>query len=438
LFNASIRRDGASVFGAKHKWGTFGAVGAAWAITEESFMKEIDPLNYLKLKVSWGQTGNQGLDPYQTLANATSGRGAPAYSFNTIYYGIRQDNLANPNLGWEKTSQINAGFESSWLNNRLSVNLDIFHSETTDQIFKRGIPATTGFGEMYASMGQVNNTGIELTVNSVNIETKDWRWSTMLNFWRTKSKLVHLYGEDLDGNGIEDDDIDKGLFIGKSLGAIYGYKRVGIVQETDTEYIEATKAGAIAGYPKYDNMVDGNPLLESTDRMILGYNRERFRMNMANTVRFKNLELYVLFSGIFGGGSDNMFVKDNQYAFTMFNPTEPRLLIKDMSAASRPYWTPENKNNTYPEMKYRSDGRHNWLQSRTFVRLQNVTLSYTFDKMAWVKESKINAFSVFVSAKNLFTITNWFFGDPERGSIYTDGWDYPQMGVYTIGLNFSF
>jgi TonB-linked SusC/RagA family outer membrane protein len=438
MVNASLRRDGASVFGADKKWGLFGAVGAAWAISEENFLKgAIKPLDYLKLKASWGQTGNQGLDPYKTLATAPIGRGTDPYTFDGIYYGLHQDRLANPNMGWEKTSSFNVGFESNWFKNRLSVNLDVFHSETTDQIFERGLPTMTGFGNMYASMGQVDNTGIELTVNSVNIENRDWRWSTMLNFWKTKSKVVHLYGEDLDGNGVEDDDLANSLFIGHSLGAIYNYKQIGIVQENETDYIELTKIQA--GRPKYDDMVDGVPGLTPDDRMILGYDRENFRMNLGNTVKYKNLELYVLFTGIFGGGRDNMFVKNNRFAYSLFNPNEARLLTREMSIFERDYWTPENHSDTYPVILFNGDsGRDTWLQSRTFVRLQNITLSYTFDKMAWLKSAKINSLSVFASGKNLFTFTGWFFGDPERGSIYSDGDVYPQMSVYTLGLNFSF
>lgn len=246
FFTGSYRRDGASVFGLNQKWGDFFAFGAAWRITQEKFMKPTASfLNDLKLKLSWGKNGNQGLDPYGTLSTVNNGSsGGTRYEFgdSKILYGLTQATLGNADLGWETTESWNTGFESVWLNNRLFVDLDVYFSKTTDQIFTRDIPVMTGFKQIKSSMGQVNNRGIELSVRSVNIDTQDWHWTTGVTFWLNRNKLVHLYGEDLDGDGREDDDISNSRFIGKPLGAIYGYQQDGIVQETDIEYMEANAA----------------------------------------------------------------------------------------------------------------------------------------------------------------------------------------------------
>ena len=179
-------------------------------------MSSISYLDDLKLKLSWGKNGNQGLDPYGTLSTINNGAsGGVRYEFggSDIIYGLNQKALGNANLGWETTESWNTGFESAWLGSRLFVDLDLYFSKTTDQIFTRDIPVMTGFKNMKSSMGQVNNRGVELTIRSVNIDTQDWYWTTNLTFWLNRNKLIHLYGEDLDGDGREDDDISNSRFI---------------------------------------------------------------------------------------------------------------------------------------------------------------------------------------------------------------------------------
>ena len=310
---ASYRRDGSSVFGVNNKWGNFGAVGGAWRITNESFMKKVEFLNDLKLKLSWGKNGNQGLDPYGTLSTINNGAsGGVRYEFggSDIIYGLNQKALGNANLGWETTESWNTGFESAWLGSRLFVDLDLYFSKTTDQIFTRDIPVMTGFKNMKSSMGQVNNRGVELTIRSVNIDTQDWYWTTNLTFWLNRNKLIHLYGEDLDGDGREDDDISNSRFIGKPLGAIYGYLQDGIVQETDVEYMKAN--GATPGIPKYKDM-DNDGVITSADRIILGYSTPNFKLNMSNTITYKNWDLYFMLTGTFGGGG--YYQKSNKGAY---------------------------------------------------------------------------------------------------------------------------
>ena len=177
FFTGSYRRDGASVFGVNQKWGDFFAFGGAWRLSSEKFMSSISYLDDLKLKLSWGKNGNQGLDPYGTLSTINNGAsGGVRYEFggSDIIYGLNQKALGNANLGWETTESWNTGFESAWLGSRLFVDLDLYFSKTTDQIFTRDIPVMTGFKNMKSSMGQVNNRGVELTIPSVNIDTQDW------------------------------------------------------------------------------------------------------------------------------------------------------------------------------------------------------------------------------------------------------------------------
>ncbi|WP_257669715.1 SusC/RagA family TonB-linked outer membrane protein [Parapedobacter tibetensis] len=430
-FTGSYRRDGASVFGVNNKWADFAAAGVAWAISNEPFMQNLKPLDYLKLKFSFGQNGNQGIAPYGTLstvANASSG--GVRYEFSDgpgiIRYGLYQNTLGDADLGWEKTESWNAGFESAWLDNRLFVDLDAYFSKTTDQIFRRNIPVMTGFKTVVTSMGQVNNTGIDLTVRSVNVRNANWNWNTAATFWKNNNKLVKLYGEDHDGDGREDDDIGNELFIGHSLEAIYGYVQDGIVQESDTEYMELT--GAAAGAPKYRD-IDGVPGITEADRQVLGYRMENFRLSLSNSVTYKNLDLYVMLTGTFGG--NNRFLQSNTTAYL----TGGTGRFND-NMTSKPYWTPENPSNEYPSAYFAGDGRYLALQSRGFVRIQDVTLSYTF-RQPWMGRAKLQALKLFATAKNLGTFTDWYGGDPETGAtIISD--TFPVLSTYAIGLNASF
>jgi TonB-linked SusC/RagA family outer membrane protein len=431
FFTGSYRRDGASVFGSNKKWGNFAAAGAAWKISNEGFLKGFEPLNSLKLKVSWGQNGNQGTGPYGTLstiANGTSGGIRYEYSNaqGKINYGLYQNALGNSDLGWESTDTWNAGFESVWLNSRIFVDLDTYFSKTTDQIFVRNIPVMTGFKTIKTSMGQVNNSGVELTVRTVNVKTKDLSWNTSLTYWLNRNKLMKLYGDDKNGDGIEDDDIANSLFIGKSLSAIYGYEQIGIVQAEDTEY--KTLTGAADGAPKYKDL-DNVAGITSADRKILGYGKENFRLNMSNSVSYKNFELYAMITGTFGG--NGYYMKANTAAYM----TSGTGRFND-NMTSKPYWTPENKSNEYPSAYFAGDGRYLALQSRGFVRLQDVSLSYTFNQ-SWVKAANINTLKVFFSAKNLATITNWFGGDPETGTPVREN-TFPVPSTYSIGATISF
>lgn len=269
-------------------------------------------------------------------------------------------------------------------------------------------------------MGRVDNWGIEATLNTVNIENKDWSWTSMLNFYMNRNKLKDLYG---DGK----DDITNSLFLNKSLGAIYGYKNIGIVQVEDTEYID--KNNAQPGDVKFADM-DGDGVITSDDRTILGYSKENFRMGFGNTVRYKDFQLFVMFTGIFGG---NGYGKaQNLYAYRTLSD-----VVTDNNL-NHGWWTEENRSDEYPRINY-TDGRFKPLQSYSFVRLSDLSLSYTFNQ-PWVKACGINNLKLFFACKNLFTISGWDGGDPEIqqtvGTGYTYG--YPLSRSFSLGLNLTF
>ncbi|MGN1221567.1 MAG: SusC/RagA family TonB-linked outer membrane protein [Candidatus Cryptobacteroides sp.] len=420
-FNASVRRDGSSVFGSENKWGVFPAVGFAWTMSNEKFMENATAVDNLKIKASWGINGNQSLAPYGTLSTLNVGQsgGIAAFFGDQISWGQSVAALGNASLGWESTQSVNFGAETDLLKNRIHFEIDSYISKTTNQIFNRNVPVMgAGVTTQKATMGQVNNWGIEANLTTHNIKRADFNWRTTLTFTINRNKLVSLYG---DGQ----DDITNSLFLGHSLGAIYGYKWIGVVQETDTDYMAAN--GANPGDAKYANL-DGSEdgRITSSDRTILGYAKDNFRMSMQNTFTYKGFTLYLLFNGVFSGGGYGMAANNAAYL------TEDG--YGSRSALNHPFWTAENPSNIYPAYNFMDKERFTALQPYGFVRLQEANLSYSFNP-ALLKKAKISALKLFISGSNLFFIApGWTGSDPEVRS-YASA-QLPR--TFTFGANISF
>ncbi|MDX8339398.1 SusC/RagA family TonB-linked outer membrane protein [Draconibacterium sp. IB214405] len=417
--NASFRRDGSSVFGSDKKWGNFPAVGAAWTVSNEAFLSSSSFIDNLKLKASWGKNGNQTLRPYGTLSTMNVGRGGGiGYWFDDqILWGQSLATLGNTELAWETTTSFNIGTEID-MYNRIHLEIDGYKSSTTDQIFSRTIPVMgAGITSQMATMGKVDNWGIEAVLNTTNIESGDFRWTSGLTFTLNRNKLVELYGGD------EEDDINAGLFIGESLNAIYGYEWIGIVQEDDTEYLAAN--GGEPGDAMYAN-IDGSEdgAIGVTDRKILGFGGENFRLSLSNTLTYKNFQLYALFNGIFSGGDYGY--QENNLAYMSSDGFQYHNML------NHPWWTPENPSETYPRVNF-TDARYTALQKYTFVRLQELNLSYTFDRDL-LKKIYFSSLKVFVSGSNLFFIApDWEYSDPEIRRF--NAAQLPR--TFTLGINFT-
>lgn len=429
----SVRRDGASVFGADKRFGTFWSVGGAWTLTEENFLNNSDILNYLKINASYGTNGNQGLDPYETLSRVITGQpGDIEYAFgdnpSVSEFGIEQTTIGNPELGWESTTALNFGVHSTWLDNRITLDADMYFSKTRDQIFSRNIPSMSGFTSILASLGQIDNRGVEISLGTTNIQTDNFTWNSELTYWKNRNEIAELYGDDIDGDGVEDDDISNSLFVGESLGAIYGYEYIGVVQESDTQYIADT--GAQPGDPMFQDL-DGEPgITAAGDRKILGFSVPNFRMGFSNTMTYKDFSLYFLFTGTFGGNGYYLGANPRH------NSLQNRFDFNDVD--NGPWWTPENQSTTNLRPDF-NDSRYLGLQSRGFVRLQNVNLKYTFNQ-DFLKRLNIGmgSLEIYANADNPLIITDWFGGgDPERGVAAQSG-TLPVMSAYTFGVNISF
>lgn len=437
-FTGTFRRDGASVLAPGNQFVNFPGASVAWTASEEGFVKNALPkLDYLKFRVSYGQNGNQAIGNYETLANVATGQTIfGSETFNYTY----PSSLANKALTWEKTTAFNLGVDFSMFDDRVSGNVDVYKSKTTDQLLIQRLPVFTGYGSVRTNIGQVDNKGVDISLSTINIRANspsDFEWTSGFTFSLNRTKLVSITGLDADGDGVEDDDTGSNWYIGEPLGVIYNYTVDGIVQENDTEYI--TTYGASPGDVKIVDIdgkdADGNLTgipdgqINADDRSIIGNSNPNFRANFANTFTYKNFELFFDFNIIAGGGKDNYYQAGNLRAFV------PLLPITGNWISGREYWTPETPSNSVPRPNYTNPYGYGFYQSRGFIRLQNLSFSYNFDDklkdVLGVKDLKL-----FVTGKNLWTSTDWVGLDPETAGQF--GSSNPALRTFTMGIKLSF
>ena len=430
LVTATLRRDGFSGFASNNKFGLFPSVALGWVISDESFY-HIPWMNYLKLRGGYGVSGNQ-TSRYASQAKITSDIG---YIFGDNTSGsIRQEltSLGNKDLKWEKTAGLNIGLDFAFLNNRINGSLELYQSTTNDLLYNVTIPTITGFNNIASNVGEIRNRGIEFTVTSRNIMTKNFEWNTTFNISSNSNEIITLTGLDQNGDGREDDLVSSGLFIGEALSAIYDYKVDGIYQIGD-DIPEGF-------YPGNYRIVDttGEGEITADDRVILGKTDPNFRFGIMNKFRYKGVSLSFFINSIQGGiGRNSISVTRGDNA------------IRDnrFSEQADKFWSPVNPDGIYSRSEIGGKITPSLYQKRSFVRLQDITLSYDLPK-SFVSKIGVAGLNVFFNGKNLLTFTKWNGWDPEPNVSYTDdtgthisgsGYgDRPVMKSFTGGINISF
>ncbi|WP_160366824.1 SusC/RagA family TonB-linked outer membrane protein [Sphingobacteruim zhuxiongii] len=415
LFTATIRRDGFSGFGETNKWANFPSASVAWVLSEEPFFKPEDV--YLKIRTSYGKNGNQGIGRYSSQSRM--GTRDYVYGQNTAI-GIYPSTLGNIELGWETTSSINAGIDFGFLKNRITGALDLYSSKTSDILVRRKLPRMAGYADIWTNIGATSNKGIELDIKSLNL-TGAFRWETSLTFALNRDKLTRLYG---DGN---DSDIGNSWFVGKSLGAIYDYEMAGGVWTEDEFFRGEVLEGWYPGQFKYvDQGTKDNVIDPTNDRTVIGYTSPSYRFSINNTFSYKNFSLSVFINSIQGGS--------NRYMANNVENANPLYYFPDRhnNSAVNPYWSPlaptTNTTGIY-NVPLRQSGIY---QSRSFVRIQDISLGYSFKNELLKKLNMQNA-QIYVSSKNPYVWTKWQGWDPESGAS-----DIPVMRNVVVGLNVSF
>jgi TonB-linked SusC/RagA family outer membrane protein len=414
LLTLTARRDGSSVFGDNTtKYGVFPSVGFGWNISKEAFLLNSKLINNLKLRGSYGKTGNEAIGVYGTITSAGSVR-FPFSGVSTI--GVLASNLGNANLKWENTKGLNLGLDFSILKNRVTGTIDAYKTKTEDLILRRNLPIITGYGSILDNLGKVENKGLEITLNTVNILKGDFKWETSVNFAAYKNKILELYG---DGK----DDLGNRWFIGQPLSIIYDYTLQGVWQVG--EDASSQDPGAKPGDLKFAD-INGDKKITADDKSILGTRQPKWTGGITNTFHYKNLHLNVFFQTVQGAlkNNSNLTFADEQYR--MNTPAEIG------------YWTPENKSNTRPSMSYTNTRGYGYPTDNSYARLKDVTLSYTFPQAA-LDKMRLGGLTVYASGRNLYTFTKWIGWDPENDFSFRGSGDwtnnYPLVRNYVVGVN---
>jgi len=424
LLTASFRVDGSSRFGEDHKFGYFPSVALAWKMTEEPWLKDLDFISNLKLRTSYGITGNQEIGNYESLM-LLSVAGQAVFNDN-VYVGISPSQLGNPDLRWETTAQFDAGFDLGVFDDRIAFSFDYFHKKTFDLLLYIPIPRTSGFTTSLQNVGDTKNTGFEFSVTSRNLIGR-LGWTTTLIGATAKNEVVNLGTAEQILTGslrfcTEMTIIDEGL----PMNSYYGYVVEGIFQSTE-EIAASAQTTAKPGDLRYKD-ISGDGMISSADRTVLGDPYPDFTFGVDNTFTYKGFELNLFFEGSVGNEMLNV---------EAVNAETPIESIRNRMSYVLDRWTPTNTDSENPSFNstsvtYAINSRV--VEDASYVRLKNLRLSYT------VPVKGIRSLSVFATAQNLFTFTNYRGYDPDvnafgNSNVKVDYSTYPLSRIYTVGLN---
>ena len=427
MVTTSFRRDGSSVFGQNNPWANFWSIGTSWVFSDENFCENLDWLSMGKLRLSYGTNGNSSLgDPYRALSLLSSGGVMvyPSGNNTDVVQALDMTRLGNPNLEWEKTAAYNVGLDFGFFDSILTGSIEWYYKKTEDMIMTKRLPTFVGFSGILTNLGQVDNSGIELTLNTRNISTHNFEWTTSFGFSYNKNEIKHIY-YDYDENGKELNDLSNQWYIGKSIGEIWTWEVDGIWQVDEVE--EAAKCGQKPGDPKVvnhctDDDVDGKPVYNDNDKVYLGATRPPVYWNMRNNFRYKDWTASVSMYSYAGHKSTETYFLNNDNSGSM--------ITNGCNTYKKKYWTPENPSNEYARLDAKSpNGATAYrLHNRSFLRLDNVNIGYTVPRKI-TRKAAIDRLHVTVGINNLFTIDNYEYGDPETGGLSTR--------TFNFGLNFT-
>lgn len=453
----TFRRDGYSAFAKGHKWDNFYGASAAWVLSNENFIRNLGWFDFLKLRVSWGQNGGSSIDPYQTLARvsayATTDNGMMTHTWlgGQSAYGVAPQSLPSPSLTWATVEKFNVGIDFSTLQGRLSGNLEVYTGKTTDMLMTRSAPYMTGFKTIYDNAGCVTNNGVELTVNSVNMDGNGrdtFRWESFLVFDSNKNSVKKLYGPDYSGK--EGDDVANALAygfdsyyalqVGHPIGSAYDLKKLGIFNSEDE--IKAYTGGpkntmiqpdAKPGDLKFEDWNNDGKITED-DRHFIGSPDPLFTVNFGNTLSWKNFSLYFNFR--WAQGNKTHFLWFDPNAFGSNQGSGAQLAAVDP-------WTETNHSQTYTRRGYNNTWNYQYWNPRSFLKLKDLSLSYTFSPDL-LRPTGLSGARLYIAATDLFTITKWSGLDPENAGTIAGNASSSRFGsngtykTVTFGINLTF
>ncbi|MDO7876723.1 TonB-dependent receptor [Hymenobacter sp. ASUV-10] len=389
----TVRVDGSSRLAPGNKYKAFPSAAVAWNIANESFIRDAEWLDNLKLRASLGRVGSTAVNPYQTLGSLQSSLGNGYYNYgSTGAAGVVANTIPNPNLGWEYTTTTNFGLDFGFFKNRITGSVEVYQQRTSDLLLPDALPTATGYNSFTRNGGQTQNRGLEVTLTTANIRAKSasgFEWSTDWNFTMNREKVLSL---DLqDENGKELDDIGNQRFIGQPLYVFYGYKKVGIWQTG--EETAAAAAGSRVGQIKIEDL-NNDGKITAADRQIIGSRQPKFEAGMTQRFRFKGFDLTAV--GMTRVGAT--IVDPLLYAGTYFTTFDSR-----RNQVNLDYWTPQNPTNEFPQPRQGADLPANYqtlaYQSGTFVKIRSIDLGYTLPT-GWAKKAFLSSARIYLQVQN--------------------------------------
>lgn len=418
LLTLTSRRDGYSGFGAKNKWGFFPSVALGWNLKEENFFPFKDLFSEMKLRFSYGLNGNQAVGAYESISRL---REENMVSLNNSLPGYIPSKLGSDNLGWESSRTINIGLDFGMLKNRLTSTINLFKTNTSDLLLNRTISPIHGITSITQNIGETENNGLEVSFASRNIVTKNFKWTTNGNISFVQNKILSLYGN-LDSEGKEKDDVANNWFIGKPIMVNYGYVFDGVWQLN--EAAEAAKWGSKPGYIKIKDNGDGK--LDASDRQIIGQQDPKFIWGCNNSLSYKNFTVDIFILGVNGVTRGNSLMSDSGVSSGV-----------RLNTINKNWWTPTNPSNEYYMNQENADRMAgigaSIYEDASYIRIKDISLSYDVPKKI-LDRIGFSKLKLFVSGRNLFTITDWRGLDPELVESST----IPLQKEINIGLNLGF
>jgi TonB-linked SusC/RagA family outer membrane protein len=440
LLTVTGRADGASKFGENEKYSFFPSAAVAWRASEEDFLKNSNLISNLKIRASYGQTGNSEINTYASLSLLSSGYAAIIN--NARVTGVGTNRLANPDLKWEKTAQTDAGVELGLLNNRISVEADAYYRKTTDMLLNAPVPTSSGYSSITKNIGSMENKGLEFTINTVNINKKDFSWTSSFNISMNRNKVLALATPAPIFSGNPNFLSNTGIIqVGKPVASFWGLVRLGVW--TEAEAAEAAKYASyrggkpiLPGDLKYLD-VNGDYQINDADRVIIGNGSPKGWGGFFNNFRYKNFELLIELQYSYGNDVLNQMHHSGEDRVSIANSFKTVLDAYDPAKG--------NKNTMIAAIRdtragYVTNVDTRWIEDGSFIRGKNLLLGYNFPASI-TQKMRLSRLRLYASVQNFFLSTKYSGNDPEvttYGNAFAQGqtfFDYPKPTVYLLGVN---
>lgn len=431
LLDFSLRSDESSKFGPGNKRGTFPAVSLAWRINQEPFLESVRDIDDLKFRLSWGKTGSTNVSDFSYIQyfNGNQYGGQSGLTLASTY--------PNKNIKWEMTTEYNAGVDFTLFNGRLNGSFDIYHRKTDGALAPAPIALEFGIGTFYSNILDLTNNGFEFSIGGDVVRTKDFTYNTMLSISSNRNKITKLNGSTLDM-------MHQDLYMeGHAMGTVKGYKVAGIYQSQD-QISKLNEQAMAKGYGFYQNGAavgdymfadtNGDGFISEADRTAIANPEPKVFGGWSNTLSYKNFTLSMLFQYQLGGDA---------YYSTMQESASGAIGMSILREMYGNTWTPDRTDAKYAKLMWMPSAYTNtqandrYVYSNSYFRLRNITLSYTFEP-AWLERLHVSGASVFFTATNLFTITDWPGLDPDMAATNAFTKTTETKDVYPMSRSFSF